>query len=354
MDAPTSREQLKIYYGKILQSTKDLKTKACCCDGEPMSPSIRQLLGAISPEVLARSYGCGSPIPPALNGCTVLDLGCGAGRDVYLAAKLAGQSGSVIGVDMTDEQLEVARAHVAQQMRAFGFAVPNVDFRQGYIENLRELGIGDNAIDVVISNCVINLSPDKAAVLAEIFRALKPGGELYFSDIFADRRVPEQFKDDPVLHGECLAGALYLEDFRRLLRQLGCPDYRIMTSRRVQLDNPATEAKVGMIGFYSMTVRAFKLASLEDRCEDYGQTATYRGTIPGHPHWFDLDDHHRFESGKPMLVCGNTAAMVAETRFAPHFIVTGDRSTHFGLFDCGCPPAQSAAAGAITPAAGCC
>ena len=342
MTSTTSREQLKTYYGKILQSTRDLKTRACCCDGEPMSASVKKLLSAINPEVLARSYGCGSPIPEALTGRTVLDLGCGAGRDVYLVSKLVGPTGSVIGVDMTEEQLVVARSHLDQQMRAFGFAAPNVDFRQGYIEELHELGLADNSIDVVISNCVINLSPDKRTVFAEIFRVLKPGGELYFADIFAGRRVPEQFRDDPVLHGECLAGALYTEDFRRLLEEFGCPDYRVMNKRRVNLDNPETEAKIGMVDFYSLTVRAFKLANLEDRCEDYGQTAVYCGTIPGHPCWFDLDDNHRFESGKPMLVCGNTAAMLEETRFGRYFRISGDRTVHFGPFDCSGPSSDSA------------
>ena len=337
----STHEQLKEYYGKILNSTKDLKSKACCCDGESVSDHIKSILSSIAPEILNRSYGCGSPIPDCLEGCTVLDLGCGAGRDAFLVSRLVGPEGTAIGVDMTDEQLAVARRHVDAQMRAFGYAKANVEFRQGYMENLGALGLADNSVDVVISNCVINLSPDKQAVFAEIFRVLKPGGELHFSDIFAGRRVPEHFKDDPVLHGECLAGALYIEDFRRLLRGIGCADYRIMQKRRVRLDNPAIEEKVGMIDFYSMTVRAFKLDCLEDICEDFGQSATYLGSIPGHPHAWQLDDHHRLVTGKPMLVCGNTAAMLEETRFASHFRVNGDRNIHFGPFDCSGPAAES-------------
>ncbi len=89
-----------------------------------------------------------------------------------------------------------------------------------------------------------------------------------------------------------------------------------------------------MVDFYSVTVRAFKLNSLEDICEDYGQSAVYHGTMPEHPHAFDLDDHHRFLTGKPMLVCGNTASMLSETRYAAHFKVLGDRSTHYGPFVC--------------------
>jgi len=332
-------ENVKEYYGKSLQGTKDLKTNACCSiDSFP--PEQRAILGQIDQEILDRFYGCGSPIPVGVEGCSVLDLGCGSGRDVYLLSKLVGAKGRVIGIDMTEEQLAVARKHVDGQTRRFGYSEPNVDFRQGQIENLAAAGIADNSIDLVVSNCVINLSPQKERVFAEIFRVLKPGGELYFSDVFADRRIPEALRSDPELYGECLAGALYIEDFRRLLQHLGCADYRQMSRRPVALGNEALENKIGMIDFYSLTLRAFKL-ELEDICEDYGQTATYLGTIPRVPHRFVLDDHHTFITGKPLLVCGNTAAMVQDTRFGPHFMVTGDRSVHFGPFPCGSAPSQS-------------
>ncbi|NOY69415.1 MAG: methyltransferase domain-containing protein [Deltaproteobacteria bacterium] len=329
-----THENLKNYYGKILHGSSDLKTSACCCGTESLPVEVKAALKQIDDEIINRFYGCGSPIPPVLEDCTVLDLGCGTGRDVYIASKLVGENGRAIGIDMTDEQLDIARRSIDSMTRKFGYQNPNVDFQKGYIEDLKSAKISDNSVDIVISNCVINLSPDKHAVLSEIFRVLKPGGELFFSDIFSGRRMPEQFKDDPVLHGECLAGAMYIEDFRRLLNDLGCPDYRVTAKRRILLNNPAIETKIGMIDFYSMTIRAFKLAALEDICEDYGQVAVYQGSIPNHPHYFDLDNHHRFITGKQMLVCGNTAAMVSDTRFAGHFKVYGDRSVHYGPFDC--------------------
>ncbi len=341
-------EGVKDYYGRILQGTKDLKTGACC-SLESLPAAHRAILAEIDAEILDRFYGCGSPLPPAIEGCTVLDLGCGSGRDVFLAAKLVGPAGRVIGVDMTEEQLAVGRRHVTNQMRRFGFATPNVDFRQGYIEDLAGCGIADNSVDLVISNCVLNLSPQKERVFAEIFRALKPGGELYFADVFADRRLPAALREDPVLYGECLGGALYVEDFRRLLRQLGCQDYRVMSRRPIPLNDPQVIAKAGMANFSSLTVRAFKLAELEDICEDYGQVATYRGSIPDAPHALVLDDHHTFVTGKPMLVCGNTAAMLQQTRFSPHFRIDGDRSVHFGPFPCG--PAAAAGGGTADPCA---
>jgi len=329
------REALRDYYGKILQKTEDLKTSACCCTDGALPPSIKAALAQINDEVMSRFYGCGSPLPPLLEGCTVLDLGCGAGRDAYLASRLAGPAGHVIGLDMTAEQLAVARRNLDSQMKTFGYPDANVEFRHGLIEDLKTAGIEDCSVDIVISNCVVNLSPDKRSVFSEIFRVLKPGGELLFADVFAGRRVPEDLHADPILHGECLAGALYTEDFRRLMRDIGWPDFRIIANRRIEISSPEIEERIGMIDFYSQTIRAFKLAGLEDTCEDYGQTAIYRGTIPECPHYFDLDDHHRFLKSKPMLVCGNTAAMLQGTRYAEHFDVHGDRCIHYGPFDCG-------------------
>ncbi len=344
--------QVKEYYGKILATKNDLKTSACCSI-EALPSHHRQALANIDDEILDKFYGCGSPLPPALEGCTVLDLGCGTGRDVYLAAQLVGPDGFVIGIDMTDEQLEVARRHKDCQMSRFGYQKANVDFRQGYIEDLASCGIADNSVDVVISNCVINLSPDKERVFSEIFRVLKPGGELYFADVFTGRRMPESLQHDPILYGECLGGALYIEDFRRMLRKIGCQDYRMVSKRQIELNNPEVDAKAGMIDFYSITVRAFKLACLEDICEDFGQSATYLGTIPEHPHRFPLDDHHTFITGKPMLVFGNSAAMVQETRFGKHFKITGDRLVHFGPFDCA-PAAVKEAGGDPCSGGSCC
>ncbi|NOY06012.1 MAG: methyltransferase domain-containing protein, partial [Chlorobi bacterium] len=328
-DSSSTRESVQQYYGKILRNASDLRTSTCCSTSD-LAPRHREILSQLEDEIIEKFYGCGSPVPDAIEGCTVLDLGCGTGRDAYLVSSLVGPNGRVIGVDMTEEQLEVARKYIDIQAERFGYTEPNVEFRHGFIEDLEDAGIADNSIDVVISNCVVNLSPDKRAVFSEIFRVLKPGGELYFSDIFAGRRVPEDLRKDPVLYGECLSGAMYVEDFRRLLRDCGCMDYRVVSSRSVSLDDEELERKAGMIDFYSLTIRAFKLDTLEDICEDYGQVAYYLGTIPDAPHAFALDDHHVFETGRPVLVCGNTAAMLSETRFAPHFRVTGDRSVHYG------------------------
>ena len=345
MSIQQSLDDVRRYYGEVLQSSSDLKTGACCT-AEAMPVHLRRLLEDVHPEVKARFYGCGSPLPPALEGMTVLDLGCGSGRDAYLLSRLVGESGRVIGVDMTAEQLDVARQHQQWHVERYSHARSNVEFIEGYIEDLAGCGIGDASVDVVVSNCVLNLSPEKGRVFSEIMRVLRPGGELYFSDVFADRRIPDSLRHDPVLLGECLAGALYTEDFRRMIAAAGCADARVVSSSPVPLFDEAVIARIGMINFRSITIRAFKLP-LEDRCEDYGQIATYLGTLPNLPHAFELDDHHRLETGRPMLVCGNTFDMLADTRYARHFRLQGDKQTHHGLFDCA--PATSS-----TPAAGAC
>ena len=192
---------VKDYYGSVLSSNADLKTNACCC-GETIPERHRAILATVDDEVLDRFYGCGSPIPPALDGLTVLDLGCGAGRDVFLLSGLVGETGSVIGVDFTRAQLEVARRHREAHAAKLGHARSNVDFRYGEMEDLAGAGIADASVDVVVSNCAINLSSAKERVFSEIMRVLKPGGELFFSDVFADRRLPAEMRRDPVLLGE--------------------------------------------------------------------------------------------------------------------------------------------------------
>ncbi len=326
------KQDVRDYYGRVLQNRDDLKASVCCAP-DAMPRHLHPHLANVHDEVKNRFYGCGSPLPPVLEGCTVLDLGCGSGRDAYMLSQLVGETGRVIGVDMTDEQLEVARQHQEWHRKRFGYARSNVEFHKGYIEDLRAVGVEDKSIDVVTSNCAINLSPDKESVFSEIFRVLKTGGELVFSDVFAARRVPERFREDQVLLGECLAGAMYMEDFRRLLAGLGYPDHRVAARSRLTLNDPEIEAKLGMIDFHSVTVRTYKL-EFEDMCENYGHVAWYKGTIPDHPHRLRLDDRHLFETGVPQTVCGNTARILFQTRLSPHFRVEGNFFVHYGLFPC--------------------
>ena len=327
----TIHKQVSEYYGKILKSNDDLKTNACCTSSAPPR-YVREILPMIKDEILSRFYGCGSPISMGLKGRTVLDLGCGTGRDVFILSKLAGENGHVHGVDMTPEQIEVAIKYQEEQAQIFGFSKVNTSFHLGYIEDLKSLGIEDNSVDVVTSNCVINLSPFKELVFKEVYRVLKEGGELCFSDIFADRRLPEEVKNDPVMHGECMGGAMYFEDFRRLLEKCGFTTYYIVDKTPIQPNDFEIARKVGDIKFFSCTVRAFKCEELEDREENYGHSATYLGTMQENKRYFDFDENYRFVKNKPLGVSGNVAKILKTSRMKEHFLVEGTGEVHHGLF----------------------
>jgi arsenite methyltransferase len=326
-------DDVRKYYGEVLSQTKDLKTSACTSAEKPHK-MIRDTLQMIPQKIIEKFYGCGTPIPLGIKGCNVLDLGSGSGRDCYIAANIVGQEGNVIGVDMTDQQLQVANEHVQEYMTKLKYNRTNLRFVKGYIEELQKLDIEPGTIDLVISNCVVNLSPNKKAVLEGVYHLLKEGGEFYFSDVYCDRRLSQEVRQHKVLYGECISGALYVNDFIRLCHQVGFLDPRIISQTEITVEDEELRDITGNAKFYSITYRLFKLNSLETLCEDYGQYAVYLGNIPGLKWSYKLDDHHEFETNKPTLVCGNTASMLSETWLKPYFKVVGTREVHYGLFPC--------------------
>ena len=347
-------ENSQDYYGKVLASSADLKTDACCTAEAP-PPEVLAAMRNVHEDVRARYYGCGLVAPQAIEGCHILDLGSGSGQDAYILAQMVGESGSVTGVDATPEQLAVAQQHAEWHRERFGYARSNVRFIEGDIEKLLELDLPEGHFDIIVSNCVINLVADKRAVFEAAHRLLKDGGELYFSDVYSERRVPQTLRSDPVLHGECLSGALYWGDFLHLAKSSGFADPRLVTSRPLGIGDPQVRAKLDGIGFHSATYRLFKLPDLESQCEDYGQAVRYKGTIAGSERVFHLDGHHAIEAGRLFPVCGNSWKMLAATRFAEHFEFFGDFSQHFGIFpDCGTAMPFAASAPAPETAGACC
>ncbi|OGG99932.1 MAG: methyltransferase type 11 [Candidatus Lambdaproteobacteria bacterium RIFOXYD1_FULL_56_27] len=330
-EANDHHAEVKAYYGETLQTSQDLKTNACTCDATPPG-YLRSVLAMIHPEVKAKYYGCGLVIPLQLEGLRVLDLGSGSGQDCFVLSKLIGPQGRVFGVDMTLEQLAVARAHQDYHQKLFGHLVPNLEFLQGEIERLGELNLAPQSFDLVVSNCVVNLANDKRKVFQGVFDLLKEGGEFYFSDVYSDRRIPKDLSEDPLLYGECLSGALYWNDFIALAKEVGFLDPRIVSLGKIAIHQEELQERLGGIGFHSVTVRLIKLKGLEPQCEDYGQALMYKGTLPEAAHLFELDRGHQFPTGRIERVCGNSYRMLKETRFAKHFEFFGDFSRHFGLF----------------------
>ena len=322
------------------------------------------MMTMIAHWLTATSSSPPSPPPPlrqpfpagSIRNLRVLDLGSGSGRDCYVCAALVGPNGTVTGVDMTKEQLDVARRHVDAYTRdVLGYPATNMRFVEGHIEDLKSAGIADESVDLIISNCVVNLSNDKRAVLAEAYRVLAHGGELFFSDVYCDRRLSAASKTNPTLVGECLGGALYEQDFLRLAREVGFTDPRQYETKQVITvhDDELRSVLGETTTFYSITYRLFKLDGLETLCEDYGQAVKYKGTMEGCEHALQLDDHHVFEAGKWYEVCGNTASMTAESWMGEHFELVGDRSVHYGLFDCGGGEAVGAGEGGVAGGACC-
>ncbi|EAP90755.1 UbiE/COQ5 methyltransferase [Oceanicaulis alexandrii HTCC2633] len=263
------RDQVRDYYGDVLQSSGDLKSDACCEISTP-EPHILEALTHIHPEVASKYYGCGLIAPEGLAGKRILDLGCGTGRDVFLLAQLVGETGEVVGVDMTDNQLKVALEHEAWHAERFGYAKPNTRFLKGYIEELDQLDLEPSSFDLVISNCVINLSTDKPAVFNGVRHLLKPDGVMHFADVYAEREVPAELRTDPILYGECLAGALAWTDFLTITRESGFEAPDLVDHRPLAITDEALIAKLDGLKFVSATVELRPAGASSACCKTTG------------------------------------------------------------------------------------
>jgi arsenite methyltransferase len=237
------RTEVRTHYGEIARSGGSCCAPGCCTPGQTTSvdkaAQTSQQLGysadelAAVPEGANLGLGCGNPqaIAALRPGETVVDLGSGGGFDCFLAARQVGPGGRVIGVDMTPDMVSRARQNAGKTR------LNNVEFRLGEIEHLP---VADKSADVILSNCVINLSPDKPGVFREAFRVLRPGGRLAISDVVAFRPVPEEIKRDLALYTGCVAGAATADETRAMLAEAGFVDIEIT------VNESATEAMAGM------------------------------------------------------------------------------------------------------------
>lgn len=310
-------DNVKKYYGSRLESSSDLQTSAASsCSVTSMPPIVREALSLVHPEVTKKFFGCGLPFSTKLEGCRVLDLGSGSGRDCFAFSKLVGPNGYVIGLDMTEEMITVSQQYIQYHQEKFGYMKPNVTFVQGYMEKLGEAGLQKDSFDVILSNCVICLCPDKLSVLKEAFNVLKEGGEMYFSDMYASKPVPDHMKQDPILWGEGMGGSLYWQDFISLAVSVGFSTPHLVSSSRIVVHNEELKVKAGDMEYASVTYRLFKLPN-KPVCAE--AEVTYKGTIQSFEEQLNFDSSHHFKKDVPTKVNGELALILQSSRFSTDF-----------------------------------
>lgn len=267
------------FYGSLYREGREKKIQNNCCSN--IDKEFKEILLEIHPEVLMMHFGCGSPIPPFVSSLNVLDLGSGAGKDCFILSKLCGENGSVVGIDMTDDAIDFSKKYIDYHMHQFEYEEPNVSFYQG---DICDIPLEDESIDLITSNCVVNLTDDKRKVLSEVFRILRDGGEFFFSDIYSSEEVPKTLKNNDLLRGECVSGSLWIEDFDRVAKESGFDGFFVVNGREVVFAEEIEEVlkeewkENGEVPpYYSLTLRLIKQKKKTTQKEGISYNVVFEG-----------------------------------------------------------------------------
>jgi len=297
-----SREDVQSFYSRAAAATQ----ASLCCPADYSGDDLSH----IPEEVRSISYGCGSPVNRAnlKAGETLVDLGSGGGIDCFIASKVVGEAGRVYGIDMTDEMLGVARKNAVTVAGNLGYG--NVEFKQGFLE---AIPLEDASVDVVTSNCVINLSTRKEDVFREIHRILKPGGRFVIADIISEREVPEAMQSRKDLWGECVSGAMTLTRFIDAAKNSGFLG--------LCFEKDYLWKEVEGIRFYSFTIRGYKLEPAANSADGSSVLAIYNGP-------FDsvTFGETRFHVGVPVEVDRKTAGILDSRAYCGEFTLIDPRN----------------------------
>ena len=296
-DVDKPRSIVREFYGKAAEEPQE---ELCC-----PTKNSQEDTSHIPQEVLDRFYGCGSPtiIAEVSEGETMVDLGAGAGIDCFIAAKKVGPKGKIYGIDMTDEMLKVANENRNLVAKNLGYDI--VEFRKGFLE---DIPVDSGTVNLITSNCVINLSPDKKAVFSEMWRILKNHGRIVISDIVSQVETPSHLKLNKQLWGECISGALTEDEFMAYLEQAGF--YGLQTLSKVFWK------EVEGYSFYSVTLRGYKFEK-EEGCVYIGQRAVYHGPYKA----ITDEEGHLFPRNEPVEVCTDTAEKLSNPPYTGQFTI---------------------------------
>lgn len=310
-NSSVTREDVQDYYSQAALSPQP----SLCCPTNYRKEDISH----IPEEVLNISYGCGSPVLKASikQGEVVVDLGSGGGIDCFIASKVTGKDGRVIGIDMTDEMMNRARENRKMVAKNLGYS--NVEFKKGFLE---DIPVDSSLADIIISNCVINLSTSKDKVFQEIFRILKNHGRFVISDIVSDIEVPEKIGTDKKLWGECIAGSITQKRLIETAKSAGFYG--------VSFEHDYVWKVINGITFSSIVIKGWKFEK-NSACIYKGQYAIYKGPFQS----VSDDDGHTYHQGERVEICTDTAKKLTMQPYAGDFIIIDSSKNNPTITECG-------------------